>query len=189
MRAACSPFSIPSCIALLRLTTLTAALPFCIKSMNQIFNDLLFESPEAQREFLEAEQQMDPTEAEKLRSVLGKPSQFVGRVMSLQAAKEHWRQWAVWEATEGAQLDRVRRELAAEGKALRNPAQRANIEQARKEWHDAVEWARQNEREWAEYKKAAIREIEERCKQALDARKQIVEQKRIAFKIASGKVS
>lgn len=118
--------------------------------MTQILNDLLFESETAQAEFLEAEKTMSHEDIERFRAVLGKPSQFVGRVGSLAAAKEHWRQWAIWEQEDKA----YRAQLAAvivetpEGADLPkrrgrpvNPERvesKQAIELAREAWHTAV---------------------------------------------------
>lgn len=69
-----------------------------------IFNDLLFESAEAQLEFYQRLSEL-PTNAEKerMQNIMGKPSQFVeGLIKTFDKALLHWQRWDEWDRTEGA---------------------------------------------------------------------------------------
>jgi hypothetical protein len=165
-----------------RLTTLMAELLSSNASMEASHLLLRFESAEAEVEFLDWARTADPAEAERFASVLGKPSQFVGRVTTLQGAREHWRQWEAWQETEGVALEEQRRTMAVDVPPAPPQPSAIEVEAARKAWHDAVTWAKQNEREWADWKKAELDRINRACKSAEESRRCQVEIAREAYR-------
>jgi hypothetical protein len=83
-----------------------------------IFNDQMFESYEAQQEFYELTKNLSAARVEQLRSVLGKPSQFVGCPKTYHQAVEHWRLWQEFMDNDQAEFDRQMAEIRQEDQAV-----------------------------------------------------------------------
>jgi hypothetical protein len=143
--------------------------------MSTIFNDLLFESPEAQYYFQQMTADMPPEEVDKLRSVLGKPSQFVGRVMSFDQAVEHWKAWEEWHAQE-----ELKKSVVEKAKSLSLPS--VELELARQLWHRTVELAREDAAAWHNWQRDAIAQIRQQHRDAEIRRAAAVEQAREHYK-------
>lgn len=108
-----------------------------------IFNDLLFESAEAQAEFAARTATLPAEQVDKLRSVLGKPSEFVGRVMSFDKAVAHWEAW-------NEQYGPPKKKAP---KAPRPPKLGIDpeLERLSKEWRDAVAQRNAAVAQWDRY--------------------------------------
>lgn len=137
-----------------------------------VFNDLLFASLEAQNEFQAYEATLPVHEAQRLRSVMGKPSQFVGRVMSLSQALDHWQKWEEWDRTQGAELRNEAPPSPAAKRGRPLSARTIAINAARDAWKAACEQEEEALKQIAEWERLETRRIH---KQANEGRAQWAE--------------
>ncbi len=147
-----------------------------------------FDSPQAYAHFVEAIAAYQPAEQDRMCRVVGKPSQFVGRVTSLATALEHWKQWEQWDRDDRARQQAARKESAngssPKASAPSAPKQAVNeeLETANREWREAIEWARKNTVEWDDFIRTQMENLREQARAAKEAREKMVKDKRDAFR-------
>ena len=179
----------------------------------KIFNDMLFESYEAQEQF-NALAATHPVEyVDKLRSVLGKPSQFVGRVTSWEKAITHWEAWDAYEREElkrkfeEEQASKPQKKLKVpkvpkppkvpSGKPPGRPSTKdpevqaallAEVEEARRAWKEAVALVNHADVTWAEWERGEITKIRQQAGEAHTARHNWVRQLKETLRAAKAKL-
>jgi hypothetical protein len=167
----------------------------------EIFNDQLFDSLESQIEFQARTAHLPEEEVQRLRSVLGRPSQFVGRVMNYASAVRHWKEWQEYTDRESPHIEalatgkplpeekrgpgrpRLNAEpLAATRKYRRDPEHKARVDQASKEWHEAIAQCKELDESWNRYVQAQVDAIRKQAADAKAQRDEYVRVKREAYR-------
>lgn len=150
-----------------------------------------FESDASYTEFVATIMSMpDESQRERMCSIVGRPSQFVGPVRSLQAAIEHWKQWDAWDKAEKLRLAQVRRFLKDSDDSAPVPemtAAQSELDDLNTVWRGAVTWAKDNKAQWDEWRKQEYERIRTAYEEAELSRERHVKNARDAYRAAKNK--
>ncbi len=142
--------------------------------------------------FVEYVAKLDEKHQKRMCSIVGRPSQFVGPVRTLQQAIEHWRQWDIWDKEERLRQAQVRLFVAGEEAPVLVPMPPSTVDQQEvdklnAEWRAAIAWARDNKTQWDDWKRQEAERVRVTYEEADRAREAHVRVARDAYRAAKNK--